>query len=145
MSLNLEKIDLVQELSAEQQDVFADLLTARCFRPGETLFRRTDEAAELFLITEGSIRLELKGRVLGELRTGEAIGAVSLVVVGERQCDAIAIETTRVLALSRESYLRLRVETPSVALALQEGVLRAFASLLRTTICDRRGASVGGA
>ncbi len=145
MSLNLEKIDLVQELSAEQQDVLADLLTARCFRPGETLFRCNDEAAELFLISEGAIRLELKGRVLGELRTGEAIGAVSLVVVGARQCDAIAIETTRVLALSRESYLRLRVDSPSVALALQEGTLRAFAGLLRMTISDRRGASVGGA
>ncbi len=145
MSLNLEQFDLLQELSTEQQDVLADLLTARCFQPGEALFWRNDEAAELFLICEGSVRIQLTGSVLGELRAGEAIGSVSLAVVGERQCDAIAIETTRVLALSRKSYLRLRVDTPALALALQEGVLRALAGFLRMTICDRRGAPAGGA
>ncbi|MEE9281509.1 MAG: cyclic nucleotide-binding domain-containing protein [Myxococcota bacterium] len=144
MSADLGKFELLQELSEAQHDALAELLEERQLAAGDFVFRCGEEAAELFLIADGSIRLEIKRRELGVLRAGESIGAVSLAVVGNRQCDAVALESTSLLALNREGYLRLRADAPAVALALQEGILRSFAGFLRSTVADRRAAPAAG-
>ena len=90
MSMDLGKFELLQELDDEQRGELSPHLAEQIVEAGEFIFRSSDEAAALHLISEGTVRLELKGRELGELKTGEAIGAISLVVIGNRQCDAIA-------------------------------------------------------
>ncbi len=144
MSVDLGKFELLQELSEAQHGALADQLEEFQFAAGDFVFCCGEEAAELFLIADGSIRLEIKRRELGVLRAGESIGAVSLAVVGNRQCDAVALESTSLLALSREGYLRLRADEPTVALALQEGILRSFAGFLRCTMTDRRAPPSAG-
>jgi hypothetical protein len=63
-------------------------------------------------------------------------------VIGKRECCALAETPVRLLTLSRESYLRLRLDLPQVALALQEGILRDLASVVRTWLPEvGRGAS----
>ncbi len=145
MSMDLGKFELLQELNDEQRGELAPLLVETNVADGEFIFRFDEEAAVLHLISEGSVRLELKGRELGELTAGESIGAVSLVVIGNRQCDAIAVGEVTLLTLTREGYARLRADAPAVALALQEGVLRIFSGFLRCTVADRRTPSTEGA
>ena len=55
------------------------------------------------------------------------------------------IGETKLLTLTREGYLRLRADAPTVALALQEGVLRIFSGFLRCTVADRRDPAPEGA
>ena len=138
MSIDLGKFELLQELNDEQRGELAALLVEKSVEAGDFIFRANEEAAALHLISEGSVRLELKGREIGELAAGEAIGAVSLVVIGNRQCDAIAASAATLLTLTREGYLRLRADSPTVGLALQEGILRTFSGFLRCTVADRR-------
>ena len=138
MSVDLGKFELLQELSEEQRESLEDALSESTLEPDQALFRCRDEAAELHLICEGGVRLELNGRELGALHVGESLGGASLAVVGNRQCDAYAIGKTRLLTLTRPAYLSLCSDAPAVALALQEGVLRAFAGCLRSTVSDRR-------
>ncbi len=145
MSMDLGKFELLQELDDEQRGELASLLVERSVEAGEFIFRCNEEAAALHLISEGSVQLELKGRGIGELKDGESIGAVSLVVIGNRQCDAIAGGETLLLTLTREGYARLRTDSPAVALALQEGVLRIFSGFLRCTVADRRATTTEGA
>ncbi|MEE8314429.1 MAG: cyclic nucleotide-binding domain-containing protein [Myxococcota bacterium] len=138
MSVDLAKFELLEELSEEQREALGDALSESTLEPDQALFHCRDEASELHLICEGGVRLELNGRELGELHAGESLGAASLAIVGNRQCDAYAIGKTRLFTLTRTAYLCLCSDTPSVALALQEGVLRAFAGFLRCTVSDRR-------
>jgi CRP-like cAMP-binding protein len=137
----LRRFDLLAECSGEDLSAIAEVLEERQYDAGEALFRAEDEASELLLVIDGRVRIELEGQVLGELGAGEAIGAASLVSIGTRACDVVAVEPTVVRVLSREGYHRLRSDRPPAALALQEGTLRGMAGLVRVSVRDRRGSS----
>ena len=134
MSDPLEKFEILSELSSEQRQDLLAFTEERRYDDGRTLFQRGEEAAELFLLVEGEVRLEANGETLGDLAAGAAFGGASLVRIGKRACDARASSPIRVRKLTRESYLRLSVDCPPVALALLEGILRSFASTVHRAL-----------
>jgi len=138
MNEQLDRIPLLGEFIADDRRLLAEFLTAREIDAGSTLFRASEEADELFFVTQGSLAIRSDGQTVAELGAGEVLGALCLVSVGLRECDAVAAEPTRVLGLSRESYLRLRSDQPALALQLEEAVLRSFSSLVRSLLVDAR-------
>jgi CRP-like cAMP-binding protein len=132
----LSKFELLSELGEHGRELLCDFLRERHLRAGQGVFRAGDEAEELLLLVEGQVRLSAQGESLGLVRPGSAIGGASLVTIGNRECDAIAENPVVLLVLSRESYLRLRSDAPDVALALQEGILRDFAGVVRGAVCE---------
>jgi len=127
----LARCRVLADLTREQLGALVPLVEVRDLSAGSSLFREGDEADEVLLIAEGSVRLE-RGRVaFGVVGSGEVLGGVSLASVGRRGCDAIAEEGARVLALTRSAYMQLRADHPFVALALHEGLLRELASHVR--------------
>ena len=131
MSDMLEKSILLGELGSDERATLFEFLEAREIEEGVALFRAGDESGDLYLIIQGSVRLELDGRDAGQVGAGDALGAMSLVCMGTRRCAAVAAEVCRVLVLSRADYLRLRGDCPSIALALQEGIVRHVSSELQ--------------
>ena len=130
----LAKVELLKDLGEDARDQLAEHFEERRLDEGRALFRAYDEAEELYLLAEGQLRLELSGEPLGTLGPGDVMGAASLVLIGRRECAAIAQTPLRVLTLTRESYLRLRLEAPQVALVLQEGILRDLANVVRASL-----------
>jgi len=130
----LAKFELLQELGDDGLELLAEFVEERRLCAQDYAFRAGDEAEELLLIVDGDLRLERKGRQLGRIRAGNAVGSVSLVAIGNRECDAIAENPVLLLVLSRESYLRLRSDAPQLALGLQEAVLREFANYVREAV-----------
>ena len=53
----------------------------------------------------------------------------------------VAATPSSLLCLSRESYARLRLDQPALALQLEEAILRSFASLVRSVLVDARSSS----
>lgn len=123
----LEKFELLRELGPEERESLLEFLESRRFADGRSLYTQRDEAAELILIAEGSVRLERTGQALVELPDGAALGAATLVCFGERPCTARAVGPVEALLLSRENYLRLRIAHPELALSLQEAIVRSLA------------------
>ena len=136
----LDQFSLLSELVADDRRALGEFLTPREIDAGSSLFRASEEAEDLFLVTQGSLAIRLDGQPIAELGAGEVVGALCLVSVGRRECDAVAAEPTQVLCLSRESYLRLRADLPALALQLQEAVLRNFVSLVRNILGEKRAA-----
>ena len=130
----LAKFELLQDLGDDGRQVIADYLEERALRVGETVFSAGDEAAELLFVVDGELKLEIPGETLGALRPGEVLGAASLVLIGNRECSASAGDPSVLLVLTRESYLRLRSDAPTVALALMEGILRTIATDVREVL-----------
>jgi CPA1 family monovalent cation:H+ antiporter len=122
---------LLSELGANERAALRDFLEARELAAGRALFMPGEEAAELYLVDAGRVRLERDGRVLGYLERGDSFGALALLTIGRRECAAIAHDDTRLLSLSREAYLRLRREAPALALELSESILRGFTAGVR--------------
>ncbi len=130
----LAKVELLKDLGGDAREQLAEHFEERRLDEGRALVRMHDEAEELYLVAEGQLRLELSGEPVGTLGPGDVVGAASLVVIGRRECSAIAQTPVRVLTLTRESYLRLRLEQPQVALVLQEGILRDLANVVRASL-----------
>ena len=141
MNDSLDQCSLLAELVPNDRRALAEFLTERELDAGSTLFRASEEAEELYFVTGGSLSVRAGGETLGELGPGEVLGALCLVSVGRRECDAVAATATRLLCLSRETYLRLRGDAPALALQLQEAVLRSFASLVRSVTAESRAAA----
>jgi CRP-like cAMP-binding protein len=130
----LESFSVLRDLGAVERIALGDFLAERHHAPGEVMFRSGQESAEMLLIAEGAVKLEDRGVALGTAVAGDVLGGAALVCIGRRQCDAIALEPTRVLALEREGYLRLRGDFPTIALALQEALLRELAGCVRVAL-----------
>jgi CRP/FNR family transcriptional regulator len=122
---------LLEEIGEQERLELARYLVERELAAGAELFREGDEADEMLLLSSGRVRLEHDGQPLGAVGRGEVLGALAIIAVGARECDALVEEPTRVLALSRTSYQRLRSECPSAALRLQEAILRTLAGSVR--------------
>jgi CRP-like cAMP-binding protein len=143
MNEQLDQFSLLGELIPDDRRTLAEFLTERELDAGSTLFRASEEAEELFFVTEGSLSVRSEGQTIASLGGGEVLGALCLINVGLRMCDAVAVQPTQVLCLSRESYSRLRADQPALALQLEEAVLRSFASLVRNILVDARTPSGG--
>jgi len=141
MNEMLGRIPLLTELIDSDRRTLAEFLTERELDAGSTLFRASEEAEELYLVARGSLAIRTDGQTIAELGAGEVLGALCLVSVGLRECDAVAVEPSKLLCLSRESYLRLRSDQPSLALQLEEAILRNFSSLVRNILVDARAPS----
>lgn len=135
MSHRLQAFALLRDLGVEDCEQLEDLLEEREVPEGSPLFRARDEAEGMVLLLEGEVSLEAPdGQPVGSLADGEVLGAMSLAAIGARECSARAVKPSRVLCMSRESYLRLRLDRPSLALELQESVVRELAASLRVAL-----------
>jgi CRP-like cAMP-binding protein len=130
----LREFPLLQDITENDRRTLGEYARERRFDQGQKLFREGGEADSLLFLIEGRVRLELKGEEIGSIERGDVLGALSLFAIGTRECDAVAEEPTRVLALSREGYLRMRADDPAIALRLQEGILRSLASAVRDSL-----------
>ncbi|MFQ5514822.1 MAG: cyclic nucleotide-binding domain-containing protein [Myxococcota bacterium] len=134
MSADLSGFPLLKSLSEEGRELLGDFLEERSLRDGEMVFSEGDESGELYLVVEGQVRLEARGAMVDVIGRGESFGAGSLVVIGNRECDALCEEPVRLLVLSRESYVRLRSDHPQLALDLQEAILCELARVVRSVL-----------
>jgi CRP-like cAMP-binding protein len=141
MTSALAGFPLLSELTDENLAALEGYLEAREYDAGSILFHNGEEADALYFALEGSVTIRADGQALSELGAGEVLGALSLVSIGCRECDAVCATPTRVMSLTRERYLRLREDLPGLALCLQEAVLRSFAALVRGVVDDSRAPS----
>lgn len=140
MSSLLAGFPLLSELSDEGRAALEAYLEPRELDAGSILFHSGEEADALYFALEGAVTIRSEGQTLTEFGPGEVLGALSLVSIGKRECEAVCATPTRVMSLTRERYLRLREDVPGLALCLQEAVLRSFAALVRGVVGDSRAA-----
>lgn len=141
MTAVLDGFPLLSEFTAEERSTLEACLETRELDAGSALFHSGEETDALYFVVEGTIAIRADGESLAELGAGEVLGALSLVCVGRRECEASGATPTKLLSLTREGYVRLREDLPALALRLQEAILRSFSMLVRGVIGDSRAPS----
>jgi CRP-like cAMP-binding protein len=141
MTAVLDGFPLLSELTAEERTALEACLETRDLDAGSVLFHGGEETDALYFVVDGALVIRSDGQNVSELGAGEVLGALSLVCVGRRECEAAAAAPTKLLSLTREGYVRLREDLPALALRLQEAILRSFSMLVRGVIGDSRAAS----
>jgi CRP-like cAMP-binding protein len=140
VSSGLNGFPLLSELTADERSTLEARLESRELDSGSTLYRAGEEADALYFVVDGLVSIRTSGQILAELAPGEVLGALSTVSIGKRECDVVSATKVRLLALTREDYLRLRDDLPALALRLQEAILRSFSMLVRGVLEDSRAA-----
>jgi flavin reductase (DIM6/NTAB) family NADH-FMN oxidoreductase RutF len=111
----LSETPVFAALAPEQLERLLAAGSERDYADGDAIVRAGERGDELFVILEGSVRIERDGRALGALATGELFGEVAVLDGRERTADVVADGPARCLAVPREA-LRAAIEAePQVA------------------------------
>jgi CRP/FNR family transcriptional regulator, cyclic AMP receptor protein len=94
----------------------------RTLSPGETVFDEGDPGDQLYVIQSGEVELvrvtESKQRVVAHLGPGDFFGELGVVLGEARTSRAVAVTTTRVIALDRETLEGMCMEQPEIAIRM---------------------------
>jgi CRP/FNR family transcriptional regulator, cyclic AMP receptor protein len=113
----------------------------RTLSPGETVFDEGDPGDQLYVIQSGEVELvretASKQRVVARLGPGDFFGELGVVLGERRNARAVAVNTTRVIALDRETLEAMCLEQPVIAIRM----IRVLVS--RLIEAERRLAALG--
>jgi CRP-like cAMP-binding protein len=85
---------------------------------GQVLARANDPGAGMFILEEGTVEVEGRGRTI-ELGPGEFFGELSLLVPGSRRVARVRAKTPiRCIAINRLDFEELLDDEPRLALAM---------------------------
>ncbi|HKK50058.1 MAG TPA: cyclic nucleotide-binding domain-containing protein [Myxococcota bacterium] len=132
----------LHELGLEEAMGLAQVTRFRSVRAGEVIYRqgnRGDHNDSIFLITEGSISLQLRIRdaieqPLALLRAGDLFGGLPLLADLPHAETAVANEEVRLLELDRAAFRHLRSMKPWLGHRLGVALLRVHAQRLASTL-----------
>ena len=126
----LRNTDLLRDVSDSGLNEIASCTEEVKALAGTTVFRKGDDGDALYLIVDGTLRLESDGVSLMLRTAGEWIGEMALIDKGTRSASAIAQTDVRLLRWERESFVRVISHHPGVAY----GIFKVLTRKLREDI-----------
>lgn len=119
----LQGVGLFAGLDEAALGKLAQALMPRALEAGTTLFRRGDAGDGLAIVTAGTLRIVLataEGRevTLALAGPGAVVGEMALLDGEARSADAVAAGPTRLLWLTRETFIAVLSRQPEIALSL---------------------------
>lgn len=97
-------------------EIFKDSPKARDLAAGEALFRRGEDASEMYVLLDGKVDVTLEGRLIESLGPGSIFGEMAIVDDSPRSADAVAITAVRVEPIDKEWFLHLLRRSPKFGL-----------------------------
>lgn len=122
---HLRQAALLRGLSPSDLAAISNLCSDRLYAKGDVIFHQDDPADSLFILNRGCVRVSVvnsngREKIIGLFKTGDIFGE-NLLGAQKRRClQAAAHEECWVSILTRENFLRLLSEKPSLALNLIE-------------------------
>ena len=139
----LKPFALFCDLGDGERDDLDALLERRDLSVGETLFVEGDESDVLVLVLRGSVELASRRSVEKiVVGAGGSFGLLALFAVGARQTSAVGADSSDLLLLRREEFLRSAADHPRAAFRIAAAVAAEVAQHARAVI-DGGDASVG--
>ena len=108
------RIPLFSELTAAQIADIMKLLRAQKVEKGTTIARRGEPAHSMYLIVDGEVEIRLRHKQV-QLCAGDFFGEVAALRQSRRSATAIALQTTRLLALDASDLHSLMDREPQLA------------------------------
>ncbi len=116
----LKHVPLFSTLTLEQLAAIDRLMVTRHYVKGETIFRKGDVGAELYVVAEGEIRIHLDGGgrelTLARHGAGSVVGEMSVFDQQPRSASAQAVADTSVRVLRRDRLHAIVNEHPELLL-----------------------------
>jgi CRP/FNR family transcriptional regulator, cyclic AMP receptor protein len=128
----LKETRLFRDLEPAALARLADRAIERTYKKGQLIFYQGDPAEALFVVIEGRVKVVVVNEngdemVLVTLQPVDVFGEVALIDGEPRSASAETLEPTRVLVLTRATFLETLRESP----AMTESLLRSLGAVLR--------------
>lgn len=135
---------LLRLLASVDREALAQLMTEQHYQPGDIIFQEGENGDSMFLIWAGRVAV-VKGSfesptVLGLRGPGEVIGEMSLLEGQPRSATNVALDTVRVLRITREGFQQLVSARPDIGIS----IMRTLSARLRDADNVRMSALQGG-
>ena len=125
---NLKKIDLFKNLSDAELKELAPYLVAATFRKKEEIFSEGDQPEWFYIVSAGKVKItklshEGKEIILELISPTDIFGGVAVLRNFPYPANAVAMEDTEVIKISRKNLMRLVDRFPNLmyCIALQLG------------------------
>jgi CRP-like cAMP-binding protein len=116
----LERVPTLQLLGSDSLRVLAIGSEQRNVQGGETLFREGDTADCGYVVQRGALRVHDGGDAEIVAGPGALIGELALVVEMRRPANAVALEPSTVVRISRSLFQRVLESDPASARRLRD-------------------------
>jgi CRP-like cAMP-binding protein len=130
--LLLKGVDLFDELPDRVLAQVAARLDQVDLATDEVVVVQGDSGDCLYVVAQGSVRIQTGDRWVDDLAEGGVFGEMALLDPAPRSATVVAREPTRLARLDRESFLELVNEQPTVGI----GVIRVLTARLRARLAD---------
>jgi small-conductance mechanosensitive channel len=118
----LSAVDIFSPLTGAEMAELAKGSVSHIFAPGETVIRAGDEGASMFVVHQGSVKVQINDngtqRAVAILKEGDFFGEMALFTGEPRTANVLAIEETEVLEIGHEAIKRLFETNPDLVEAL---------------------------
>jgi CRP-like cAMP-binding protein len=134
----LEDISLLQHFPADYRKQLAALAMPRAYEAGDCIFREGESKRTIYLVTEGSVALEIRVPDIGVVRVhrvgpGGLLGWSPVLGDGPMTATAFALTTCRLAALDAEQIRTLAEQDPRFGMEFFRAMSIALAERLRAT------------
>ena len=120
----LPKMSLLGGVPREDIDIFIENFVERSYSAGETIFEEGDIGNEMYFIEEGRVRIvgsyKITKKVLAIYEKGDFFGEMILFGGKTRSAAAVAIGTTQLLPVTKDTLASQIQNRPEIAIALLE-------------------------
>jgi len=110
----LKKLDLFQNVPAEELVPMARVAHEESFATSQTLFLEGDPTGAMYILLEGRVGLRRGEVAAGVMPAGSALGMWTLFEDQPRRVSAVALEPTRALVVDREDFFDVLGEHVSI-------------------------------
>ena len=136
----LRQTPLFRGLMPAELEICARQFTEVRFAPGETIFLRGDAGTQLFLVSEGRVKLSIMAEDGRELSVrhaleGALLGEIAVLDGGERSADAVAMTPVHAFAIRRDRFTDLTASYPR----LSHGIIAFLCQRVRETTDQLEG------
>jgi len=90
----------------------------RSFKQGELIFSEGDPADCMYAVVDGSVDIDLHGKVVERVAPGGVFGEMALIDGHPRSATAVAAEECRLAVINEKRFLRLVELMPLFALQM---------------------------
>ncbi|MFP3915543.1 MAG: Crp/Fnr family transcriptional regulator [Actinomycetota bacterium] len=125
----LRRVPLFADLDEEGLRSLADIATEFDAAHGHVLMYKGQAGSGMFIIEEGSVRVEIPSGDPVALGPGEFVGELSVLADAPRMARVCVEEPLRALAISRNDLNALLEREPSIAVAMLRSLARRFAGV----------------
>lgn len=132
---------LLRDLSEEGLNSIAVLSSIVDFSGGDVIIRQFDKKNDLFIILEGSARINtFSGDMLAELGPGSVVGEISLVDEKPRSATVVSVGSTKAAKISSEALRGLLSARPDIAATIYKNISLVLCARIRNANMQLDGA-----